>query len=249
MLPVDNAEILPLLFHFNSEPWQNQKAYTDPSNEGRFDMPDNSLQTVPLPRSDTGSVLTPLFEQRRSCRSFEPRPLPLSVVSGILAGAYGVTGINPISSSAPICARPVPSAGGLYPLVIYLMLQSIDGAADGLYRYNPLHHFLELIRTGPTTREVTPFLNEQPFMEGANVLCFITADFDRTLKKYGPRGYRYLLLEAGHCGQNICLLAAENDLGALCAGGFLDRGLNKFIGLENHEYTLYGVAVGHRARG
>lgn len=248
MLPADNAETLPLLFHLNSEPWQNLKAYTDPSNEARFDMPDNALQSVALPPAASKSTLSSLFKKRRSCRSFEPRPLPLSLLSEILAGTYGISGLNSITDgSSPLCARPLPSAGGLYPLVIYLSLQNIEGADDGLYRYNPLHHFLELIRTGPVTREVTPFLNGQPYMEGANILFFITADFARTLKKYGPRGYRYLLLEAGHCGQNICLLAAENNLGALCAGGFLDRGLNEFIGLENQEYTLYGVAVGHRA--
>jgi SagB-type dehydrogenase family enzyme len=247
MLPVENADTLPLLFHLNSEPWQNQKAYTDPSNEARFDQPDNSLPSLKLPPG-TGSKLSTLLEKRRSCRSFEPRPLPLPVVSEILAAAYGITGINSITGElAPLCARPLPSAGGLYPLEIYLSFQNVEGADDGLYRYNPLHHLLELVRTGHVTKQLTPFMNGQPFMEGANVIFFITADFARTLKKYGPRGYRYLLLEAGHCGQNISLLAAENDLGALCAGGFLDRGLNDFLDLEEHEYTVYCVAVGNRA--
>lgn len=247
MLPVDNAEILPLLFHLNSEPWQNLKAYTDPSNEARFDMPDNAFPSLPLPPA-AGSKLSPLFEKRRSCRTFDPRPLALSIVSEILAGAYGITRINSITDeSTPLCSRPLPSAGGLYPLEIYLTLQNVEGAGDGLYRYNPLHHFLELVRSGPATQELTPFMNGQPYMEGANVIFFITADFSRTLKKYGPRGYRYLLLEAGHCGQNICLLAVENNLGALCAGGFLDRGLNRFLDLGEHEYNLYCVAVGNRA--
>ena len=38
--------------------------------------------------------------------------------------------------------------------------------------------------------------------------------------KYGPRGYRYMLLEAGHAAQTLCLSATELGCATLCLGGF-----------------------------
>ena len=70
--------------------------------------------------------------------------------------------------------------------------------------------------------------------------------FGRSQKKYGTRGYRYVLLEAGHSAQNVCLRAAELGLGSLCMGGFEDARLNRMLGLEPaREGVVYAVAVGH----
>jgi SagB-type dehydrogenase family enzyme len=87
---------------------------------------------------------------------------------------------------------------------------------------------------------------EQDFFVAANVVAIFSAVFERTLKKYGPRGYRYILFEAGHAAQNLCLVAAELGLGSLPLGGFLDSRLNAFLGLDGlAEAALYGVAVGY----
>jgi SagB-type dehydrogenase family enzyme len=72
--------------------------------------------------------------------------------------------------------------------------------------------------------------------------------FKRTLTKYGPRGYRYVLLEAGHVALNLCLLAGEHQLGSLCVGGFLDAKLNRFLGLDGiNEAIVYCVGAGYPA--
>jgi SagB-type dehydrogenase family enzyme len=86
-----------------------------------------------------------------------------------------------------------------------------------------------------------------PLIRGANLILFLSAVFARSQKKYGPRGYRYIMLEAGHAAQNICLSAVEQGLGSLCMGGFLDGGLNNFLGLDSiTETVIYSEAVGSR---
>lgn len=247
MLPVDDAETLPLLYHFNSEPWLNLEAYNDPSNEERFRELDDKHSSIALPAPAADSALFRLFEQRSSCRHFERRELSLSLLSETLAGAYGITGLAALPNRAPLCARPIPSAGALYPLEIYLAVQNVEKLIDGIYRYNALYHFLEQMRAASMMNQISSLLLEQNYLDDANVVFLITADLSRTAKKYGPRGYRYLLLEAGHCAQNICLLATENRLGSLCLGGFLDNKLNSFLSLEKREITLYCVALGHVA--
>jgi len=73
----------------------------------------------------------------------------------------------------------------------------------------------------------------------------MAAVFLRTQVKYGPRGYRYILLEAGHVAQNICLRGMELGLESLCMGGFLDSALNELVGLRaKEEGVVYTVAAG-----
>jgi SagB-type dehydrogenase family enzyme len=74
---------------------------------------------------------------------------------------------------------------------------------------------------------------------------FLTAVFERTMSRYGPRGYRYVLLEAGHVAQNLCLVATELELGTLCLGGFRDAAINELLGLDPRgEGAVYAVAIG-----
>ena len=85
-------------------------------------------------------------------------------------------------------------------------------------------------------------------MRNVNVIVFLAAVFCRSQKKYGPRGYRYILLEAGHVAQTLCLGATERGLGTLCMGGFRDARLNRWLGLDGiDEAVVYSVAIGHPA--
>mgnify|MGYP000559029437 CR=1 FL=1 len=54
-------------------------------------------------------------------------------------------------------------------------------------------------------------------------IIFITAIVERSMWKYEDRGYRYILLEAGHVAQNLNLCATAMNLGSLNLGGFFDQ--------------------------
>ena len=77
-------------------------------------------------------------------------------------------------------------------------------------------------------------------------VCFVlTAIFQRTRWRYRERAYRYVLLEAGHLGQNLYLAASSIGLGACAVGAFLDDKLNDLLGLDGEqEAVLYIIAVG-----
>jgi SagB-type dehydrogenase family enzyme len=114
--------------------------------------------------------------------------------------------------------------------------------------YNVRKHCLEPVSAQLSLPAFAPVLYTYPFIEEANVIIFLSAVFARAQKKYGPRGYRYILLEAGHVVQNMCLLAAAEGLGSLCMGGFLDSRLNAMLGLDGaNEAVVYSVAIGHRS--
>jgi SagB-type dehydrogenase family enzyme len=247
LLPIDDTDSLSRLYHLNSEPWLNVEAYSsDPYEVGYKEVGETT--PVPLPVAGEDSTLLRLLRDRRSCRAYAARTAPLELLATLLSGACGLTGSALLPNGFARYCRPAPSAGGLYPLEIYVLAKRTEGLPDALYHYRLRTHALEVLRTAPPGGEIAGFLLAQPFLENANFIFLIAAVFGRTQKKYGPRGYRYVLLEAGHVAQSLCLLATERQLGSLCVGGFLDAGINRFVGLDGvAEAVVYGVGVGYPA--
>jgi SagB-type dehydrogenase family enzyme len=245
MLSSEDSRTLPLLYHINSEPWLNMEAYTDPSHEMQFKRIARQ-EAMPLPRSREDSLLRRLMRERRSCRSFTATPLPLAHLAQVLENAYGVTGLIEETGSHRFYARPVPSAGALYPLELYAVTQAVETLPDGVYHYGGLDHCLESVKQGSFLKNLGELLLGQFFLDNANAALVFTVVFDRTLRKYGPRGYRYILIEAGHVAQNVCLLAAELGLASICLGGFVDHRLNTWLGLDGTtEAGVYVVGLGY----
>src|SRR2546428_1581175 len=99
-------------------------------------------------------------------------------------------------------------------------------------------------------REFSPaFISQlfmtQPYLVDAAVIILFSAVVERSMHKYGDRGYRYILLECGHAAQNICLAAAGMELGALPIGGFFDGYVADLLGIDlEEEVIIYGIGVG-----
>ena len=246
-LPADDAMSLALLYHLNSEVWSNTEAYTDTPYEMLYKtVPDP--QAITLASDASPSDLAKLIEERQSCRRFAPAVMPFDKMSRILNSGYGTTGLRDGAELPwPIWGRAVPSAGGLYPLELYAGVRNVEHVTDGVYHFNPLERQLERI-AGCETMDLWRCLFYPEFLDNANLLVVISAVFRRMMKKYGPRGYRYILFEAGHCAQNICLLAAECGLATLCLGGFRDSSINHALGLDGRdEAVIYCIGAGVQA--
>ena len=74
----------------------------------------------------------------------------------------------------------------------------------------------------------------------------ITAVYERTTVKYGERGTRYVLLEAGHAAQNLCLQATAMDLGLVTVGAFYDEQVEEVLNLPEEEQPLYIIPIGKK---
>jgi len=245
MLPYEDPFSLSLFFHWNSEPWNNVAAYNDPHARMEFKVVGTAKDAIALPKSETSPLLE-LIAKRQSCREFAPEPIRLGELASVLDAGYGLTGLRRWENGHRTLGRPVPSAGGLYPLELYVVSSRVEGVAPGIHHFNARDHTLEPVSEPCTIEEILPDLMYQRFLEPASALCLLTAVLPRTLRKYGARGYRYVLMEAGHVAQNMCLRATEIGLAALCVGGFTDQRLNRRLLLDgSSEAALYGVAVGH----
>lgn len=204
---------------------------------------DGGLPWTPLPPP---AALEPglgeTLQARVSCRRFRADAVPLGVLSTLLSAGYG-TG----SRSGPVLQdRPVPSGGGLYPLELSLLVRAVDGLAPGVYHHVPAAHGLELVRAVELPRAfITYLFMGQPWVAEAALVAVISFAGGRSLTKYGDRGYRYALLEAGHVMQNLNLTASALGLGCVNLGGFYDDELATLAGIDiEQEIPLYCSAVG-----
>lgn len=218
----------------------NRPAGDTPQFKEDADAPVIDLDPPSLPQATLDHVL----RARSSCRRFSTESIDRAKLGTLLHAAYGV--LDRIDLAGEFCVRPVPSGGGLYPLELYVLVQHVRDLAGGVYHYVPLGHRLEVVRPDPLPSHLTSemFLG-QPYLVPASAIIVITTVVERSLWKYEDRGYRYILLEAGHVAQNINLSAAALDLASLNLGGFFDEDVMALLKLDqDHEIVLYGVAVG-----
>jgi SagB-type dehydrogenase family enzyme len=196
---------------------------------------------TPLDMSVAEAILT-----RVTARAMRPRALALQDLATLLHLAYGVTRNN-VGTIWPRPFRTVPSGGALYPLEIYVHTVHVRGLTGGLYHYNPARNHLRLLVEGDQSSRIANALVQRNLAEDASLIFFLTALFERSTFKYGDRGYRFILLEAGHVAQNLNLVANALELGAVNIGGFFDRQIDDFLGLDGVRHsTIYLVAIGER---
>ncbi len=196
-----------------------------------------------LGKTSIGEILT----TRRTARSFSEEPLSIDELSKLLHYSYGITGEAPetFSDGTYQKLRASPSGGGLYPLEIYLVIFNVENVENGLYHYFVKEHCIELISAG----DYRPFMSEcvlfKDIVDKAAVMFIVTAVFLRHKFKYGERGYRYTLLDAGHFGQNLYLTATALKLGCVAVCGFIDDKIDSFLNVDGvNESTVYTLCVG-----
>jgi SagB-type dehydrogenase family enzyme len=197
---------------------------------------------LPDPRGFRGLSLEEAVEARRSRREYAPGPLSLEELSRLLHAASGVT--DPARGF-----RAAPSAGALYPIETYVVAHEVVELESGLYHYNVADHALEKLREKELRAAMVVAGLGQEMLGRAQVCFILSAVFQRTRWRYRGRTYRYVMLEAGHLGQNLYLAATSMGLGACAVGAFLDDNLNRLLGLDGREEAVvYVVTVGRVAR-
>ena len=185
--------------------------------------------------------------RRRSVRRFSDRPVELATLISILKNAYGVTGQIGHPEHAEIVQplRAAPSGGALYPIELYVAALNVDGLSDALYHVQINQRCLELCRPGPVAPLLEPLVLMPYGRLDAPCLLILTARWERPLTKYSERGYRFVLLDAGHVAQNVLLVATSVGLGGLLIGGFLDDDLADALRLDpRQEPVIYVIALG-----
>jgi SagB-type dehydrogenase family enzyme len=81
----------------------------------------------------------------------------------------------------------------------------------------------------------------------APMTIFLTGIPERVVHKYGERGYRFMLLEAGHIGANLMLVIEAMGLSTVEIGGTHDEHIESFLDVDGiNEVLLSTFVVGAR---
>jgi SagB-type dehydrogenase family enzyme len=199
---------------------------------------------LPAPLKKFDFSLDQVLTSRRSVRKFSSCTIGLQPLSTILHYAYGVN-LEKGKTNSLRALRTVPSGGALYPLEIFFHSTQITGLASGIYHYNPIQHHLRLIKEGDATSEISAGMVQKDITTNALLTIFISAVFERSIFKYGNRGYRFIFLEAGHVAQNINLISQALGLGCLNIGGYFDRKIDDLLDFDGlTQSTIYISAIG-----
>ena len=197
---------------------------------------------LPKPKMEGTISVEQAIRQRRTVRAFSPEILQLDHLSQLLWSAQGLTGKRRFK-------RAAPSAGALYPMDVYAVVgkNSVTEVEAGVYRYEPRPHGLALITGADLRDHVARAAISQMWMAEAPVNLVITAEYSRITGKYGNRGVRYALIEAGHIGQNLFLQAEALGLKAGIVGAFRDKELTGILQLPKSHEPLLIMPIGYTA--
>ncbi len=207
---------------------------------------------APLIRLKEASQLTvpPLdlaaaIARRSTLREYSSTPLTLDELAFLLWSTQGVKRVT----DRPVTFRTVPSAGSRHAFETFLLVNRVQGLQPGLYRYIALQHSLLPVNLQADIEPaITAACFNQKQVPTSAVTFLWAAVTERMTWRYVERGYRYLLLDAGHVCQNLYLAAEPLDCGVCAIAAYDDEAANQALGLDGDNiFVIYAASLGKRA--
>jgi len=186
------------------------------------------LPRIALPRDLPGTV-APAIAVLAGTAQVAPAALDLPQLSRLLHLSAGVVrtmersyGVHPF--------RAAGSAGGRFPLEVYVAVPNGVRLPPGVHWYDPLEH--ALVRVGPAPRGSAPAV-------------IITGVPWRTGWRYRERGWRHVYWDAGTMLAQLLALARSAGLPAALYTCFPDMTLAALAGADRvHELPVAVVSLG-----
>ncbi|MFC1896649.1 SagB/ThcOx family dehydrogenase [Thermodesulfobacteriota bacterium] len=198
--------------------------HVGPFPASRIDLPRPAESSEQLDFADT--VL-----KRRSTRNFVPRELEKDRFDTLLALVYGT---SPSPGEPP--GQDVIAPG--------FLAGRIQGAEPGCYWVDRAGASFGSTRTGLLLSDMARACLDQAWMSHAALHFFSVTNLEVLEDTWGPRGYRYAMLETGRLGQRVYLGATALGLGCCGIGAFYDSEAAAVLGLNDQSSMLYLLAAG-----
>lgn len=182
---------------------------------------------LPPPRTTGDAGLMQALAARRSGRDFDPRPLPLPLLSDLLWAAFGV--------NRPDGGRTAPSALNAQEVEVYVALPT------GAYLYAAAAHELRLV-AAVDLRRVTGY---QDFVDEAPLDLVYVAHHARLSAVPVAQRTAYAHAAAGAVAQNVYLFCAANGLSTVIRA-WIDRdAIGDALALSHDHEVMLSQTVGY----
>lgn len=194
------------------------------------------FEKINLPAPTSMNIDQSLLSTRRTNRKYSGRSLDKQTISNILFYSAGITRK---SSKKETYTRIQASAGARYPIELYYFNFKDDELGKYAYHYDVLSHSLS--KLFPLDLEFREGINkyftdkENQNSTGAFVL---TAVKNRSIMKYGERGWRYIYIESGIILGNLQNNLFINNINSTIMGATNESSIENFLDLDKNEETV-----------
>jgi len=188
-----------------------------------------NLPTVPLPR-ELPATITSAVEVLAGTAEIAPAPLDLAQLSRMLHLSAGVvrTTVRPYVTWL---FRAAGSAGGRFPLELYVAMPEGADVPSGVHWYHPEQH--ALVQVGPPP-------------EGDAPAVVVTGVPWRSGWRYRERGYRHVYWDAGTMLSQLLAVAASAGITPSLTTRFPDGVVTSLVGADGiHEWPVALVTLGN----
>jgi SagB-type dehydrogenase family enzyme len=174
-------------------------------------------------------------------------PQDLKTLSTWLYMAYGM--VKLAKPGQPQWTRTCPSLEATYPCEIYVAAFAIEGLEPGFYHFSAREFALRRLRGGPETLAmITRGRPDLEFVKQSPGALLISTVFSRSAWRFGPRGYRSALIDAGHLVGNAVAVATALGVQTMTRLRMPDAASRELIGLDpqtqpGHEEAVQAMIV------
>ena len=192
----------------------------------------DSLPSVALP-AVWPLVHAPTMDLLAGRHTPAARELDLEGLARLLHLSAGVVRVAVRRDGRRFLFRPAGSAGGLFPLELYVAARGISGLPDGVHWYDPVAHSLRRVGPAPTGEATSIVVTGIPW---------------RTGWRYAERGYRHIYWDAGTMLANMLSLAEAGGHRPGLLTRFPDAEVARLVGADGtQEFPLAIVTLGSGA--
>jgi len=188
-----------------------------------------ALPTVELPRAwqTGGGSATAVL-----ARSYAgpPATLDLARLARLIHLSAGVVRVAERADGRRYLFRAAGSAGGRFPLDLYVAAHGVEGLPDGVHWFDPPSH--ALVQIGPSP-------------EGEATTLVVTGIPWRTGWRYAERGFRHIYWDAGTMLAQTMAVADDAGLAPRLRAVFPDLMVTRLVGADGvHEFPVAIVSFG-----
>uniref|UniRef100_A0A3Q8GZA0 L-cysteine--[L-cysteinyl-carrier protein] ligase n=1 Tax=Myxococcus fulvus TaxID=33 RepID=A0A3Q8GZA0_MYXFU len=230
------------------EPEPRLGVISDPIERLEFKLKSPGVR-ADLGHRDAVSLHRPVFDEaglrrltaRKSHRKFRAGPVDSEQLGALLSCLMQV----PLEDSV-LPKYQYASAGGLYPVQVYLHVKPgrVAGLAGGAYYYHPKHHQLVLLSGDAALSRGQHAPGNRAVFDDAAFSLFLVGTLDAIQPLYGELSRDFCLLEAGYISQLLMNSAVGGELGLCPVGGLDFEPLRQQFDLREHHVLLHSLLGG-----
>ncbi len=144
--------------------------------------------------------------------------------------------------------RYYPSAGGLFPVDVYVFVKSgrVVGVEQGLYYYNPVINGITFVDQGDSITFKSQFITNQEIFAGSAFTIYFLYNARCSMPKYSGMGYYYGILDCGIMTGLITRISEEEGIGTCSIGDMLYGKIESCFHLNKDQLFLHSMECGYK---